>query len=162
MKNFFAKKTWASYVAIGCAVLAIVAMALSIVSNNLGGSVKSDYLVSGIGGVIAMDIIAFLLAVCAFVVDGMFEGKLFSILVDVMKIAAAALLLGSLAIMVSTRGDMMGYIWFSDLEGSEVAASSLTIAVVSWVFYALAIVADAVSLGVTACVKKAPKNDSAA
>ncbi|MCD8202553.1 MAG: hypothetical protein LUD48_02790 [Prevotella sp.] len=157
MKNSFSKKSWASYVALVCAVFAIIAMALSIVSNNLGGSVKDDYLVSGIGGVIAMDIIAFLLVVITFFADGLFEGKLFSILVDVLKIAAAALLLGSLAIMVSTRGDMMGYIWFSDLEGSDVAASSLTMAVVSWVFYALAIVADAVSLGATVCVKKASK-----
>ncbi len=162
MKDFFAKKTWASYVAIGCAVLALVALILSIVSSNLGGSVDESYYVSGIGGVIAMDIIAFLLAIGAFVIDGMFEGKLFSIIVDVMKIAAAALLLGSLAIMVSTRGDMMGYIWFSDLEGSEVAATSLNMSVVSWIFYALAIVADAVSLSVTACVKKASKNDTAA
>ncbi|MCD8285998.1 MAG: hypothetical protein LUD50_02075 [Clostridia bacterium] len=106
-----------------------------------------------------MDVIAFLLAVFSFVADGLFTGKLFSAIVDIARIAAG-LLMGSLAIMISTRGDMMGYIWFSALDSNPTSAVSLTMALVSWVFYVLAIVADIASLVISVCRQKAANSDA--
>ncbi|MCD8295162.1 MAG: hypothetical protein LUE27_07980 [Clostridia bacterium] len=165
MKNFFSKKSWASYVMLGVAVLAIVALIVSALSakNSAAADDLETYAIGDIGGIIAMDVVAIVLAVAVFVIDGMFTGKLFSIVLDVCRFAAAALLIASMALMISAMELPMGYIWFSDLEaGNDVLIAGLNQAVASWALYLVAAIADVVSMSKSLCIKKAAQATDAA
>ncbi len=143
-------------------VLSIIALIFSGISNSRGAAASASgaYAVSGFGAVVACGVIAIILLAAAFVCDSMFEGTLFSILVDVMKLVAAGLLIACFSIMIDSREALMGNVWFSDLEsGNANAVSALSMALVSWIMYGLAIVGVAVSAYGTACAKTVKKDN---
>ncbi len=156
--KFTFKKSVGSISLIVAEVMCILAFIFSIMSDAKGGS---SYPVSPYGMVISFCILSILFIACAYVLDSMFEGKLFAIICDVLRIVSAALLVACFSVMVSSRGDLMGYIWFSDLEkGNEAACAALNYALVSWIFYIVSMVALAVSVWSDMCVKTEKKDNA--
>ncbi|MCD8286000.1 MAG: hypothetical protein LUD50_02085 [Clostridia bacterium] len=164
MKNYFSKKSWASYVMLGVAVLAIIALIFSALSakNSAAADALQTYAIAKKGAIIAMDVVAIVLALAVFVIDGMFTGKLFSIVLDVARFAVAAFLIASMALMISAMELPMGYIWFSDLEASnQTLITGLNQAVASWALYLVAAIADVVSVSKSLALKKQAPADAA-
>ncbi len=166
MKNYFAKKSWASYVMLGALIFAIVALVMSVLSNSYG-TAAGNYGVDHISAVIAYDVVAMVLCVVAFAVDGIyindFINKILSIAVDIIRFLAALFLILGMAYMVSDRGQLMGFVWFSTLlSGDANGVAAMNDALYSWIFYAIAIVCVAVSSGANLCLKKAAKTEAAA
>ncbi|MCD8287200.1 MAG: hypothetical protein LUD50_08260 [Clostridia bacterium] len=152
--KFKFKLSYGTIAILAAIVLTILALVFSSISNTTGLEASSTYGVNQISTVIACGVVALVLAAVSFVLDCMLGNKIFSIVADVLRFAAAALLIYCFTIMISARAELMGYIWFSDFEsGNATAISALNMAVVSWVFYFLGVVACAVSLFRSFCRK---------
>ncbi|MCD8294363.1 MAG: hypothetical protein LUE27_03820 [Clostridia bacterium] len=161
MKNYFAKKSWASYLMIGVLLFAILTLVFSVMSNKQG-NLAGSYGVDHMSAVIAYDVVAMVLALAVFAVDGLyindFINKLISIVVDVVRFLIALFIILAMAEMISSRGTLMGFVWFSSLaSGSEQAVAALNDAVVSWVMSVLGLICLMVSCGYNLCEKKAAK-----
>ncbi len=166
MKNYFAKKSWASYVMLGTFIFALLALIFSVISNTQG-NLAGSYGVDDIGAVIAYDVVAMVLSLVVFAVDGIYIGdfinKILTIAVDVVRFLVAVFLILAMASMISTRGTLMGFVWFSSLaSGSAQAVAALNMAVVSWIMSVLGIICLCVSCGFNLCAKKAAKTETAA
>lgn len=151
--KFRMKVNYATIAILAAILFAIIAVIFSGVSSTYGGSNGQAYGVTAIGTVVALTVIACIFAGVSFLMDCMLEpGKVNSIVADVLRIAAGALLIACFSLMVSERDILMGYIWFSDLEGQNASAvTALNMAVVSWIFYFLGTAACAVSVYGTFC-----------
>ncbi|MCD8285979.1 MAG: hypothetical protein LUD50_01975, partial [Clostridia bacterium] len=120
-------------------LLSLIFCCISSTSGSAGGGA---YGVGLIGMIIAFCVLAMIFEAAAFLMDCIedLRGMLYMIIADVLRFAAAALLIACFSVMITSRGDLMGYIWFSDLEANNaVAVSALTTSVVSWVFLVLSV-----------------------
>lgn len=143
---------------IGVLLFAILALVFSVMSNKQG-NLAGSYGVDNMGAVIAYDVVAMVLALIVFAVDGIyisgFINKLLSIVVDLVRLVIALFLILAMAEMISSRGTLMGFVWFSSLaSGSEQAVAALNDAVVSWVMSVVGLVCLMVSCGFNLCEKK--------
>jgi hypothetical protein len=68
------------------------------------------------------------------------------VLCDILQWLAVILISIALSLMISGRSELMGYVWFSNLEkGNPIAVAAMNNAVYSWVCYGLALVCSVVS-----------------
>ncbi len=153
--KFRFKKSASSISVLIAALCCLVALVFTVLSETSGAAaaVGNDYKISLLPMVVSFCAVAAVLCVAAYVLDGMFEGEAFSIVCDVLRLAAVGLIIACFSVMVSSRAKLMGYIWFSTKEkGNGDAVLALNFALVSWVFYFLGVVSLAVSLFKDFCV----------
>lgn len=114
------------------AVLVLAAMALSLVSSATAYAFDVRTVVLCCVAAAALDVLC--LAFC---------DKLPGVVTDVAMFAAAALTALAFCTVIQGRILLIGYIYFSDLESSNpVAIAAMNLAIVSWVFYLLALVVN--------------------
>lgn len=118
------------YLIIANAIFAIIGLIFSFISSNDGFPVINLNIVIGsIIAVIVIDIIILALA----------NTGINKLVLDVLRLISVALPTLALGVMIYDRAELMGYVWFSQLEaGNPVAMSAMNNAVVSWVFFVLA------------------------
>lgn len=149
---------------ISCSTIAILAAFLFTIlglifcclSSSFGAADNGAYGVDLIGMIITFCVLAMIFEAAAFMMDCVdtISGKLYMILADVLRFAAAALLIACFSVMVFARGELMGYIWFSDLEANNASAvSALSMSVVAWVFLVLSVAGCATSIYGSFCKK---------
>lgn len=113
------------------AVLVLVAMALSIVSSGKAYAfdIKTVILCCAVTAV--LDLICIL-----------FSQKLPGVVTDVALFITVVLTAIALCTVIQGRILLIGYIYLSDLESSNpIAISAMNLAIVSWVFYLLGLIA---------------------
>jgi fumarate reductase subunit D len=86
--------------------------------------------------------IAVVLNLVLLAMDNKIRGK---VSFDIGRLLIIILISIVLSIMIIERAELMGYIYFSDLEkGNPIAVASMNNAVVSWVFYGLVLLISVV------------------
>ncbi len=134
----------------------LLGLVFSCLSSSFGAAENGAYGVDLIGMIITFCVLAMIFEAAAFMMDCVedLQGKLYMIIADVLRFAAAALVMACFSVMVFARGDLMGYIWFSDLEANNFSAvSALNTSVVAWVFLVLGVAGCATSIYGSFCKK---------
>lgn len=117
-------------------IFVLAAMILSILSSQMA------YAVTNIRTVIVCTVGVMLLEVIGIIIKNKLKG---TIVIDTMFLLAIFLTAYALCQMIMGRLNLMGYVWFSDLEsGNPVAVGALNLAVASWVCYLLALMINIV------------------
>lgn len=114
------------------AVLVAIACGLSIYSSRLA------YALSDLNTVILSAAAAIVLILAAVVLNGKFKS---SVVGDILLFGSLLLAVYAFSRVLMGRLNLMGYIWFSDLEkGNPAAIRALNLSVGAWVCYLLAAV----------------------
>ncbi|MCD8307362.1 MAG: hypothetical protein LUD51_03930 [Clostridia bacterium] len=134
----------------------LLSLIFCCLSSSFGSAEGGVYGVDLIGMIVTFCVLSMIFEAAAFMMDCVEDltGKLYMILADVLRFASAALLIACFSVMIFSRGDLMGYIWFSDLEANNASAvSALSMSVVAWVFLVLSVAACATSIYGSFCKK---------
>lgn len=117
------------------AVLTLAALVLIFVSSAMAYSLSDLNIVLLMGGIVVIADIVMMLF-----------GKKGSVLFDVLALCTTALATLCLCRIINGRADLMGYVWFSDLEkGNPTAVTSLYLATASMVCLVIGVVMNIVS-----------------
>ena len=115
-------------------IFVFAAMILSIISSQMA------YAVMNIRIVIVCTVSVMLLEVIGIIIKNKLRG---TIVIDMMFLLTIFLTAYALCQMIMGRLNLMGYVWFSDLEsGNPLAVGALNLAVASWVCYLLALITN--------------------
>lgn len=136
--TFLKKLSIASYLLIGAAVLSIVGLIVSMISCAGQG-----FSISQMPMIIMFTILSVLLIGATIYVIGAHGEKTW---VSLLILATVLLLTLCFYLMVEGKSDVMGTIWFSDLEkGYKPAEDALSIGVVGMVFYLVSAIVASIS-----------------
>lgn len=131
-------------------VLTLVGLIVAIVSCS---APNGAYVIADQGTMIALSIIALVVIVGTLVVSAWRGDRVW---VGILPLVAVILIGFSIFILFVGKIDLMGTIWFSELDqGNKVAESALNVGVVGIIMYLLA----GISLGVGCCFKLSKKKD---
>lgn len=136
MGDFVKKQTSIFYLNLVNLILVLCGLTFSILSST------GSYKISKINIVIYCVMIAVVLNLVLLAMDNKIRGK---VSFDIGRLLIIILISIVLSIMIIERAELMGYIYFSDLEkGNPIAVASMNNAVVSWVFYGLVLLISVV------------------
>lgn len=138
MTEFLKRQTVDFYMILANALLVLLGMVFSIISSS-----GSAYSISNIYIVIGCVIVTVVL-------DGIimaFANKVGNeVLLDILRWGTVIAVGIAFGVMVYTRAELMGFVWFSDLDaGNPIAISAMDNTVYSWICYGLALVCSTVS-----------------
>jgi hypothetical protein len=126
------KQTSIFYINLAILILAFCGMIFSILSS------AGAYKIPKIGIVILCAVISIAFNIIVLLLDKKIRMK---VSFDILRWLVVVLISIAMTLMISERAELMGYIYFSDLEsGNPIAISAMNNAVVSWIFYGLALV----------------------
>ncbi|MCR4901440.1 MAG: hypothetical protein K6A23_01160 [Butyrivibrio sp.] len=112
----------------------VIAIVLTIISSSLAYSFANLVLI------IALSVLAILTSAAACYLTKDTNKKLF---VDGLIWISVILTAVSLCCVIGGRVNLMGYVYFSDLESNNpVAIAAMNTAIAAWVFYILALIMD--------------------
>ena len=132
MIEYLKKQTAAFYLRFINAVVVLIGVIFSILCSS--GAYKITQLNTVIAGAVIVIIFDCIIMVLLNKIKNV-------IYIDLMRWVVILVICGMLSIMISERTTLMGYVYFSNLEANNpVAVASMTGAVISWVFYGIALV----------------------
>ncbi len=118
---------------------------LAIISSHQ----TTSYAITELVTVEALSEVAIWLLIAAYVLSFFIKGKIYSIVFDVVRLGVVAMLCYCFYTVISERADLMGYVWFSDLEsGNQTAVNALNYGVASGVLYVVGIISLAGSAAI--------------
>lgn len=133
-------KKWPSifYLSFANLILIFCGMIFSILSSS------GSYKISKSGIIVAFAVISIVLNLIMLFSKVKEIGN--QVLSDILQWMAVILISFALSLMISGRSELMGYVWFSNLEkGNPIAVAAMNNAVYSWVCYGLALICSVVS-----------------
>lgn len=139
MKNLLKKVSLPSYLSCASVLTSLLALLFVLIASS------GAYPIAHMAIVIVLSVLAIVTSLFAIFADIKELPTLFHDLATWVAILALSL---ALAITISGRSELMGFVWFSDLmSGNAVAKSALNLALVGWIFYLLSLVLLIVSSG---------------
>ena len=132
MIEYLKNQTAAFYLRFINAVLVLIGVVFSILCSS------GAYKITQLNTVIAGAVIVIILDCIVMVLLGKIKNKIY---IDLMRWVVILVICGMLGLMIINRITLMGYVYFSNLEANNpVAVEAMNRAVISWVFYGIALV----------------------
>ncbi|MCD8308292.1 MAG: hypothetical protein LUD19_00440 [Clostridia bacterium] len=129
-------------------ILSIAAGAVAELFAIMSSRANSGYPISVLDDVMLYSELAVGLLIAIFVLSIFLKGKISTIILDLMRLAAVALFCMCMYYVLVERADLMGYVWFSTLESDNPdSVNALNYGVISAGCYVGAIIICAVSGG---------------
>ena len=129
-------------------VLALVLIGLGEICAILSSRASNTYQLSDLTTLEYLTEGAIAALILVFVLSFVIRGRVYTFLFDVVRIAAILAICHCIYQMLDQRADLMGYIWFSDLEaGNETAINALNFGVYSAAFYLAGLIFLAITSG---------------
>ena len=127
-------------------LIPIILIAFAELFAIMSSRETESYIITSLTTAEVLSEVCIALLIVAYVLSFHIKGRIYSIVFDVVRLAVAAMLCWCVYTILSERAELMGYVWFSDLESNnQLAVNALNYGVVSAVLYVVGIVALAAS-----------------